>query len=185
MLAAGVFAEYIRATATAPRRRLAVAALAVLLLAGLARSVDRQRVWKNNDTFFEALMRDAPNGYRSHFLFARHLGYKSRLSQMEIEYRRAIRIFPYDAGMTLQVADAYTRAGLCEPAVTLFEWTFSVEPELGEGRYEYVYCLARLGRWTDVRREALSGLRYVPARDNRLMRLALRASDSALAGRQK
>ena len=56
-----------------------------------------------------------------------------------------------------------------------------VEPELGEGRYEYVYCLARLGRWTDARREALDGLRYVPARDSRLMRLAVRAADSALA----
>ena len=185
VLAAGAVAEHLRATATASRRRVAVAGLAVLLLAGVARSIDRQRVWKNNDAFFDALMRDAPHGYRAHFLFARHLGHKSRLSQMEIEYRRAIRIFPYDAGMTLQVADAYTRAGLCEPAAALFEWTFSVEPELGEGRYEYVYCLAKMGRWTDAKREALNGLRYVPSRDNRLMRLAIRASDSALAHPRK
>ena len=123
VLAAGALAEHVPIHATLSRRRLAMSGLALLLVAGLARSIDRMRVWKDNDAFFEQLMKDAPNGYRAHFLFARHVGQKSRLSQSEIEYRRAIRIFPYDAGMTLSIADSYTRAGLCEPAVTLFEWT--------------------------------------------------------------
>ncbi len=173
LIVVGVIAEYVRARAGATRRTLAGAALAALILAGLARSIDRMHVWKNNDAFFVALMRDAPNGYRAHFLFAKHVGLQSHLAQMEMEYRRAIRIFPYDAGMTLSIADSYTRAGLCAPAVALFEWTFSVEPEMGEGRYEYVYCLAKLGRWTDVRSQALAGLKYVPSRDLRLMRAAV------------
>ncbi|MEP6992432.1 MAG: hypothetical protein ABJA80_15980 [bacterium] len=181
VLMAGALAEHVRRHASARRRRLATVGLGLLLAAGLARSIDRQRVWKNNDVFFTALMHDAPNGYRAHYLFARHIGLKGRLSQMEIEYRRAIRIFPYDAGMTMSVADAYTRAGLCAPAVALFEWTYGVEPETGEGRYEYVYCLARLGRWTDVRREALAGLRLVPPRDVRLMRLAVKEANRQLA----
>lgn len=180
VLVAGAIAEHVRATATAGRQRLAAIALAMLLAAGLARSIDRERVWKNNDTFFAALMKDAPNGYRAHFLYARHVGLKSHLSDMEREYRRAIHIFPYDAGMTLAVADAYGRAGLCEPAVPLFEWTFSIEPEMGEGRYEYVYCLARLGRWADVRREGLAGMAYVPARDFRLMHLGIYEANVAL-----
>ncbi|MEP7000678.1 MAG: hypothetical protein ABI969_09380 [bacterium] len=173
MFIAGALAEYVRTRASRSRRRLATVALAALLLAGLARSIDRQRVWKNNDVFFVALMHDAPNGYRAHYLNARHVGRQSRLSDMEKEYRRAIRIFPYDAGMTLSVADAYARAGLCEPAAALFEWTFGVEPETGEGRYEYVYCLSRLGKWADVRREALAGMNKVPPRDIRLMRAAV------------
>ena len=181
VLIAGAVAEHVRANARLTRQRLALAGLAVLLVAGLARSIDRQRVWKDNDAFFEALMKDAPNGYRAHFLHARHIGLKGRLSDMEKEYRRAVRIFPYDAGMTLAIADAYTRAGLCEPAVTLFEWTFSVEPEMGEGRYEYVYCLAKMGRWEDVRREGLAGLRLVPPRDVRLMREGVRQANLALA----
>ncbi|MEO8620417.1 MAG: hypothetical protein ABI625_05075, partial [bacterium] len=173
VLMAGAVAEYARTNARPSRRRLATVGLAALLVAGLARSIDRQRVWKNNDVFFVALMHDAPNGYRAHYLHARHVGRKSRLSDMEKEYRRAIRIFPYDAGMTLSVADAYARAGLCEPAAALFEWTFGVEPETGEGRYEYVYCLSRLGKWVDVRREALAGMNKVPPRDIRLMRAAI------------
>ena len=177
---AGALAEHVRLHASASRRQLATAGLALLLAAGLARSIDRQRVWKNNDTFFVALRRDAPNGYRTHFLHGRHLGIKGRLSEMEMEYRRAIRIFPYDAGMTMIVADAYTRAGLCAPAVALFEWTFGVEPEMGEGRYQYVYCLARLGRWSDVRREALTGLRLVAPSDVRLMRAAVVEANKAI-----
>ena len=180
MLVAGAVAEQVRLHASAPHRRMAMAGVALLLAAGLARSIDRQRVWKNNDAFFVALMRDAPNGYRSHFLHAHHVGLQGRLAEMEREYRRAIRIFPYDAGMTLAVADAYTRAGFCAPAVTLFEWTFRVEPATGDGRYEYVYCLAKLHRWADVRREALDGLRLVPPRDVRLMRAAVVAANTAL-----
>ena len=180
VLAAGELAEYLRLRATASRRRLAMGALGLLLVAGIARSIDRQRVWKNNDAFFAQLMKDAPNGYRAHFVFGRHLESKLRFTQSESEYRRAIKIFPYDAGMTMFVADLYTRSGRCEPAVALFALTFGVEPDLGEGRYEYVYCLTRLGRWSDARREALSGLPYVPARDSRLMREAVRETSRVL-----
>jgi len=165
-------------------RYAAAAAVGVLLLLGVGRSIDRQRTWKNNDVFVDALVRDAPLGYRAHFVRGRHLGLRGRLREMELEYRRAIRLFPYDAAMTVTIADGYTRAGLCKPAVDLFEWTFAVEPRTGEGRYQYVYCLARLDRWADVRREALAGLSLVAPRDSRLMRAALMKADSALKSRR-
>jgi hypothetical protein len=180
VLLAGALAEYLARRASRSRQRVALAGLAVLLVAGLVRSIDRQKIWKNNDVFFAALMRDAPNSYRAHFLHGRHLAQHEHMRDMEMEYRRAIRMFPYDAGMTLSIADAYTRAGLCGPAVALFEWTYSVEADTGDGRYEYVYCLARLGRWADVRREALDGLRRVPPRDIPLMRTAVVRANAAL-----
>ena len=173
VLLAGALAVFVERRFSPARRRLALGGFVLLVAAGLARSIDRQRVWKDNDAFFIALTRDAHNGYRAHYLHGRYLGLHGRLREMEMEYRRAIRMFPYDAGMTLAVADAYARAGLFMPAAALFEWTFAVRPEAGEGRYEYVYCLARLNRWADVRREALSGMPFVPARDIHLMRAAL------------
>jgi tetratricopeptide (TPR) repeat protein len=185
VLAAGELAEYVRLRASALRRRLAMFGLGLLLVAGIARSVDRQRVWKNNDAFFAQLMKDAPNGYRAHFVFGRYMESKHRFTHAESEYRKAIKIFPYDAGMTMFVADVYTRSGRCEPAVALFALTFGVEPDLGEGRYEYVYCLTRLGRWSDARREALSGLQYVPARDSRLMREAVRETTRVMRNTSK
>jgi hypothetical protein len=160
--------------------QLAYATAALLVVLGAARSIHRLRIWKNNDVFIEALVRDAPLGYRAHFVRGRHLALKGDGRGMELEYRHAIRLFPYDAGMTLTIADAYTRAGLFKPAADLFEWTYSVEPHTGQGRYEYVYSLARLQRWTDVRREALAGISLVVPRDVELMRKAVAAADSAL-----
>lgn len=180
-LVAGALAEHVRGTWSPAKRRACAAALGVLLALGLARSVSRQRVWKNNDVFFDALMQDAPNGYRAHFMHARHVGLKGRLSEMEKEYRRAIRIFPYDAAMTMSIADAYTRAGLCKPAVDLFEWTFSVSPDASDGRYQYVYCLTKIDRWEDARRAAIDGLRYAAPRDIPLLREAVRQTTRKLA----
>ena len=159
----------------------------MLLVAGLARSIGRQRVWKNNDTFFDALMHDAPNGYRAHLLHGRHLAIKGRLREMEIEYRRAIRMFPYDAGMTLLIADAYTRVGFCAPAVALFEWTFGVEPEMGMGATSTSTAWrgwgagpmygARPSRACASFRHGMSGSCALP-----LCRRTRRSEDDALAG---
>ncbi|MEP6618207.1 MAG: hypothetical protein ABJE47_02785 [bacterium] len=177
VLVAGALAERVRLSAPRSRQAIAALAVALLLVGGLARSISRQRVWKNNDVFFEALMKDAPNGYRAHFMHARHVGLKSRLREMELEYRRAIRIFPYDAAMTMSIADAYTRAGLCKPAVDLFEWTYGVSPVAADGRYQYAYCLTRLGRWREARQAALDGLRFAHPRDIRLLREAVRQAN--------
>jgi protein O-mannosyl-transferase len=162
-------------------QRLAWSGAGLLVLLGTARSIDRQRVWKNNDVFTESLVRDAPLGYRAHFIRGRHLALKGDGRGMELEYRRAIRLFPYDAAMTLTIADGYTRAGLYKPAADLFEWTYSVEPNTGQGRYEYVYSLSRLKKWSEVKKEALAGLSLVGPKDLKLMRLAIAAADSAMA----
>ncbi len=180
VIVAGAIAAHVAATARLSRRRLGAATLAVLVLLGLGRSISRQRVWRSNATLFQSLLVDAPRGYRSHFMYARFVGLQGDIVKMEKEYRLAIRIFPYDVGMTLAVADAYTRAGLWKPAADLFEWSYQVMPESTQGRYEYVYCLARMNRWSDARREAFRGLTIAPPRDSRLLRLAIHASDKAL-----
>ena len=69
LIAAGSAAQYLARRQRVPQRRFAAAALGVLLSLGLWRSVDRMRVWNNNDTFFRALLHDASNGYRTHYLY--------------------------------------------------------------------------------------------------------------------
>lgn len=178
-------AAHVLATRGARTRAALLGTVAVLLLLGTARSVSRQKAWKSNDAFVTQLIEDAPNGYRAHFLRARQMWEHGNLHEMEREYHRAVRIFPYDAGVTLAVADAYTRAGICKPAVDLFEWSFSVDPKAANGRYEYVYCLARVGRWDAVRREALASFAVVPPADIRLLHQAIVKADSALADRSR
>jgi hypothetical protein len=185
VLIAGSLFEWLRARERPAARRVAVAGAAVLLLLGLGRSIDRQRVWKNNDVFFDQLVRDVPNSYRAHFLRGRQVGgAHTKLRETELEYKRAIRLFPYDVSMTRVIASDYHRAGLCAPMVALLDWSYSIEADMTDGRYQYVDCLAKLGRWRESREAALEGLRYVGVSQSRGLRRQLASADSALGRRQ-
>jgi hypothetical protein len=183
VLAAGALAEWIRHRGRPEERRLGLAVIALLLVLGLARSIDRQRVWKSNVAFANALVNDSPNGYRAHFIRGRELGFETGdYREMMREYHRALRLFPYDASMTLTMADGYARGGLFEPAVQLFRWTYAVEPATVAGRYEYVYSLSRLGRWDEARAEAMTALRLTSGPDLQMLRKAIAYADS-ISGR--
>ena len=180
VLIAGAVATMVQARAQRPEQMGALVAVTLLLALGLARSIDRQRVWKNNDVFFTQLLKDAPNSYRAHFLHGRLVGERLQLREMEIEYRRAIKLFPYDISMTLAVASDYYRAGFCEPAVALLDWSFAVEPLAVDGRYEYVQCLSRLHRWPEARSAGLEALRHVRPNLIKPVRAMIATADSAL-----
>jgi hypothetical protein len=183
VLVAGAAFEWLRTRDRVAPRRAALVAVGVLLALGVGRSIDRQRVWKNNDVFFDQLVRDQPNGYRAHFLRGRQVGSRDRLRETELEYRRAILLFPYDVSMTLVIASDYHRAGMCAPAVALLRWSYAVEKEITDGRYQYVDCLAKLGRWSESREAALEGLRYVDVRQSKGLRRQVASADSALGRR--
>ena len=53
-------------------------------------------------------------------------------------------------------------------------------PATGQGRYQYVWCLARLQRWEDVRRESVRGISLAPAYDVKMLHNAVVAADSML-----
>ena len=82
--------------------------------------------------------------------------------------------------MTLVIASDYHRAGMCAPAVALLRWSYSVEEGITDGRFQYVDCLAKLGRWSESRQSALDGLRFVDARQSRGLRRQIASADSAL-----
>ena len=180
VLVAAVTILYLLEGAARPRR-VALASVAGLLLAlGLGKSISRQRVWKNNDILFDATVRDAPMSYRAHLLRGRNLAVKKRLREAEAELRLAIRLFPYDAGATVDVAEAYRRSGLCKPAIPLYEWSFAIDSTLRDGRLGYVYCLSVMQRWQDTRQQAFAGMRYGFPWEGKYLRNAVFVADSAL-----
>ncbi|HEX7941392.1 MAG TPA: hypothetical protein VF488_06280, partial [Gemmatimonadaceae bacterium] len=169
---------------TERRGRTALVATCGLLLAlGVGKSVVRQRVWANNDILFDATVRDAPASYRAHLLRGRNLALKKRLREAEAEMRYAIRLFPYDAGATVDVAEAYRRAGLCQAALPLYEWSFAIDSTLPDGRMGYVQCLSEYDRWKETRQQAFEGMRYGFTREGKWFRYAIWVADSALGGR--
>jgi hypothetical protein len=184
VLVAGAIVEKVLERGRETERGLAFAAIGVLLILGLARSIDRQRVWKNNDVFFDQLVLDQPNGYRAHFLRARHIGSKLRLREAELEYKRAMRNFPYDVPMMVVVASDYYRSGLCGPTIALLRWSYAVDPTVSAGRLQFVECLAKAGRWEEARSAALEALRVPNGSDGRRIRGWVASADSALGRRR-
>lgn len=161
-------------------RSVLATAMGTMLALGLWKSVDRQKVWKNNDVLFDSMVADLPNGYRGHILRGRNLGNKERLVEMEREFRRGIRLFPYDAGVMVDVAEGYRRAGLCEPAIPLYEWSYALDSTYRDGRLGYVYCLSTKERWAETRDAAFKGIKYGMAREGKWLRNAVYVADSAL-----
>ncbi len=180
VLVAGAVVAAILARDIRLERRVLAMATGVLLTLGLARSVDRQRVWKNNDVFFDQLVKDVPNSYRAHFLRARLVGAEGRYAEMGREYYKAIGLFPYDVGMMMQVASDYHASGECRPVISILKWAFAVEPLVGDGRVPYVQCLAHEGDWAEARTAALTGLRLVRPNDVHRLRALVAQADSAL-----
>lgn len=180
VLAGAVAALWIYETTERRGRIALVASCGVLLALGVGKSVVRQRVWHDNDALFDATVRDVPTSYRAHLLRGRNLALKKRLRESEAELRYAIRLFPYDAGATVDVAEAYRRAGLCTPALPLYEWSFAIDSTLPDGRMGYVHCLSVEGRWKDTRQQALEGMRYGFPREGKWFRFAVWVADSAL-----
>jgi hypothetical protein len=180
VLAGAVAALWLFETTERRGRAAIVATCGLLLALGVGKSVLRQRVWQNNDVLFDATVRDVPTSYRAHLLRGRNLALKKRLRESEAELRYAIRLFPYDAGATVDVAEAYRRAGLCEPALPLYEWSFAIDSTLPDGRMGYVHCLSVAGRWKDTRQQAFEGMRYGFTRELKWFRYAVWVADSTL-----
>lgn len=180
VLVAGAIIEQVAQRARRAEQWTLATAISCLLALGLARSIDRQKAWKDNDTLFAQTVRDQPNGYRAHFMYGRYLALHNRPREMEIEFKHALRLFPYDVSMVLSIGSLYYRVGLCEPANALLGWAYDIEPAATDGRYAYARCLARAHRWNDARDATLQAMRMLPGQQLPRLRRALAEADSAL-----
>jgi hypothetical protein len=131
---------------------------AVLLGLGVARSISRNAVWRSNDALFRQGIVDAPLSYRAHVLLGVHLFENKRKSEGEIHYRHAIQLFPYDPMMIYDMAEKYRGAGMCQPAITLYQWLFTMRPEFRLGHIGHASCLLATLDLAGARAEALRSI---------------------------
>lgn len=76
------------------RRRLVIPAVILVLALGFARTVTRAPVWRNQDTFFPALVRDAPGSFRSQWVAAMLLYTSGDRTGGEEMLRAALTTYP-------------------------------------------------------------------------------------------
>ena len=153
------------------RRSAAFAVLTLIVVAGTMRSAQRQRIWRDNPTFFAQMLEDAPLSYRAHWARGAQLFDAGDKQEGEIELRLAAELFPRDPDLIEDLASRYLRAGLCVPAVPRFRQVLEMVPERSSSRMGLVACLLRDGNHAAAAAEARAGLRF-GADSAQLLRLA-------------
>lgn len=78
---------------------LAGAVVAVAMVAGSARTVARNPMWRDNDAFFPQLVQDAPGSYRAIWVASMLSAVAGDLRRSEALLREAIHIYPLSAAL--------------------------------------------------------------------------------------
>lgn len=172
-----------RAAEASPRARALVgAAIALLLVAGVARSADRQRAWKDSDTIFAQTAIDAPQNYRAQFLQGAQRFVNGDRPGGERQMRIALGIYGDDPNMLEHLGDLYRTSGMCEPAIPLYRRSITIWPQRSTSRTGLVICLIDRERFGEAREIARQGITEGIQRDS--FRRLLAIADSVEASRR-
>ncbi len=139
-------------------RRGSVAALALLLVAGAVASARRQRTWANPFAQSAQLLIDAPLSYRSHYGAASLLWEGHQREASEIEYQRALKLFPRSFAVPRELADRLRLEARCKEAIPLYQQALRYAPDLNEVRSSLIACLMYEGRYAEAHSQARIGL---------------------------
>jgi tetratricopeptide (TPR) repeat protein len=138
---------------------LAQALLAVALVTGATRSALRSRIWRSNDVLFHQAVIDSPRAYRAHFMLGAWDFEHERKREGEAEYHRALSLFPYDAGLAYNMAEAYRAEKMCAPAIPLYRWAHELNGNFTMGHSALAWCLLVEGDYVGARDVAFQAIR--------------------------
>jgi tetratricopeptide (TPR) repeat protein len=122
------------------------------------RSMERTKVWKDNDTLFAATVLDAPYVYRSHFMLGAHKLNLKHMIEGEREYQLAIALYDKDPYVFYSLAEEYRLAGMYKAAIANYRRALAVDSTMYEAHARLALSLAGLERWPEANREAILAL---------------------------
>jgi hypothetical protein len=156
-------------------------AVAAVLVMGLTRSASRQRVWRDQFTFWHQATIDAPLSYKTHHALASLLFPIGLRTWAEREYRTAMALYPKRWGAYFDLGNKLRLEGLCEQAVWHYRQALRIEPELESARTSVIACFLHMGRYPDAVAEAREGMTYAtrPPRLKLFQRLLVLADSAA------
>lgn len=128
-----------------PRGRALWPATAVVLALLAARAVERAGVWRNQDRFYEALVRDAPRSYRALWAQGDRAFRSGRAAEGERLYRRAVETWP-DPAVMQELGERYAAAGALAPAERWFMLAWQADTLRFDAALQAVVLRQRLGR---------------------------------------
>jgi hypothetical protein len=141
-----------------PVRVVAAAMPPLLLLAGVLRSAERQRVWEDNATLFSTLVVDAPDNYRAHHALGELFGGAGSWARAEHHLRIADSLFPgYDL-LELSIARVLHLDDRCPEALPWYDTVLRGRPDAEVARVGRAACLLEVRRLSEARAEAVAGI---------------------------
>jgi hypothetical protein len=147
-----------RLTSPVVRRAFAGAGIVVLVLAAW-RSVERARIWKDQDGFFAALERDAPDSYRAQLVAGIYHKGQGRYPDAERTMRRAWQLDRNDPAVFEEYGQLLRVKGRCDLALPILQEGVSLHPEATLARARLIECSLATGDTTAARavaREAVA-----------------------------
>jgi uncharacterized protein (TIGR02996 family) len=154
VLAVAAFADAFWPTATRPSRLLRAAAIAVVLLVlvvGGVYTAERQRVWKSNDVLFAQTVRDAPDSYAAHWVYASWLDEQGATARALQSYREAVRLYQGDPKLYEDYGHVLRRTGSCHEAVGQFVRALALDPTRTVARARLFECRMTIGDYVGAR----------------------------------
>ena len=154
-----------------PRTRTAWVITAVALSALAARTLARIPVWRNEERFYRALLRDAPASYRSAWATGARAFDAGRAAEGEAAYRRAIAVYP-DPAVVEELGERYLAAGLFAPADAVLSAAWRADPRRADAAVEAVLARLKLGRAAEAAQLGEEALRRFPGSTSLMLELA-------------
>jgi len=159
LVAVGLVALWEHANEAGQFARIAAACgIALMLGAGVLRSIDRAPVWRDNDTLFAQTVQDVPSSSRAHWMLAEQIS-KSQGPRASVdEMLLAVRLGQQDDPILLGfAADQLSMAGMCPRAMQFYLRALNLTPQNVQLRVNTSLCLLRLGRSEEARAVAEAG----------------------------
>jgi Flp pilus assembly protein TadD len=126
------------------RARFAIAAVLIVLYA--ARTLERTHVWRDNDSFFLALARDAPASYRVLWYHGARAFEAGNSRAGEEAMLAALRINPRDAALLSDLGYRYLNQGRPEQAERFLAAALRVDSLRGDATAGLLLARVRAGR---------------------------------------
>ena len=151
---------YERIEQNAPVQLVAGAGFALLVALGLLRSIDRNAVWRDNETLLRQSVVDAPDSYRAHQMVGQMFFERGDRASGERHLRRALELFPHDPVVMYVLAEEYRKVNWCQPAIQLYRSAFAIAPNMRKSQYGLAVCLLEMLQMEEARATALTAIRW-------------------------
>jgi Tfp pilus assembly protein PilF len=147
MIVLGACVGYLTAAGwSGPRlRRVVLASVSVLAVAATLRSMERSRVWRSSERFFDQLVIDGPTTYRAQLVASVYYLGAGRLDDAEATARRGLELYKEDPQLFEHLGQLLRRQRRCREAMPVLAEGVRRFPERTVVRSRLIECNLQLG----------------------------------------